>query len=185
MKPLPKPEKFWPRVDKTGPSGCWLWTGSCLPTGYGQVGCRVGGKTYVSSAHRVAYRFVVGPIPAGLQLDHLCRVRRCVNPAHLEPVTPRENVRRSPIVGRNERTPVISEPGALRAARHAKGLRLIDVARAVGISECALSLYERGLRTQPRGDLVARLATLLDLDPDSIARPAIWVDVTATDQVAA
>jgi hypothetical protein len=83
-------DRFWPKVQKT-PGGCWLWTASlCKGTGYGQF--REGGRgSRMRTAHRVAYELLVGPVPAGLQLDHLCRVRRCVNPAHLEPVTNREN----------------------------------------------------------------------------------------------
>lgn len=71
-------------------SGCWIWQGSVAPNGYGKVG-----KGYL--VHRVAYEAAVGPIPAGLDIDHLCRVRCCCNPAHLEPVTRRENMLRSPI----------------------------------------------------------------------------------------
>lgn len=71
-------------------SGCWLWTASCNSDGYGHF--KVNG-TMVGS-HRWYYEQTVGAVPQGLQLDHLCRVRRCVNPDHLEPVTPRENVLR-------------------------------------------------------------------------------------------
>lgn len=70
-------------------SGCWLWTGCLMPNGYGQIQHR--GTLY---AHRVAYELYVGPIPADLTIDHLCRTRSCVNPAHLEPVTFEENIRR-------------------------------------------------------------------------------------------
>lgn len=73
-----------------GAGGCWLWTGAVSSTGYGSVG--IAGRTH--NAHRVAYESATGPIPAGLQLDHLCRVRRCIRPDHLEPVTPGENTRR-------------------------------------------------------------------------------------------
>lgn len=69
-------------------SGCWLWDGSCNPKGYGRLMRKR--KTYM--AHRVSYEVFVGPIPDGLQLDHLCRVHCCVNPNHLEPVTGRENI---------------------------------------------------------------------------------------------
>lgn len=79
---------FWAKVDKSG--DCWLWTASINASGYGSFGA--GGKSRL--AHRVAYEFVRGEIPAGLTLDHLCRVRSCVNPDHLEPVTARENTRR-------------------------------------------------------------------------------------------
>lgn len=72
-------------------TGCWLWTGSINDKGYGLT--NVNGKTV--SAHRTTYQCHVGPVPAGLTLDHLCRVPRCVNPAHLEPVTQAENNRRA------------------------------------------------------------------------------------------
>lgn len=74
------------RKFELGPAGCWLWTGSLNAAGYGKHGKKV--------AHRVVYELLVGPIPPGLQMDHLCRVRRCVNPDHLEPVTQQVNIER-------------------------------------------------------------------------------------------
>jgi hypothetical protein len=70
--------------------GCWLWCASTLRGGYGQFN---DGRTMVR-AHRWIYEQLVGPIPEGLDLDHLCRVRNCVNPEHLEPVTRGENLLR-------------------------------------------------------------------------------------------
>jgi hypothetical protein len=70
--------------------GCWRWPGAKNPKGYGVI--RRDGKRL--PVHRVAYELRVGPIPDGLVLDHLCRVRNCANPAHLEPVTPGENTLR-------------------------------------------------------------------------------------------
>jgi len=76
----------WSRPD----GECIRWTGAHGPKGYGRIS--VGGKTRI--VHRVAYEALVGPIPSGLEIDHLCRVRDCINVQHLEPVTHLENVRR-------------------------------------------------------------------------------------------
>ena len=73
-------------------TGCWLWTGPLMPNGYGAH--RVGPGWPNKAAHRLGYEHYVGPIPDGHQLDHLCRQRNCVNPEHLEPVTPSENTSR-------------------------------------------------------------------------------------------
>ena len=78
-------------VDASG--GCWLWTRSQSRDGYGWSS--LNNKTH--QAHRLIYRLLVGEPPEGTVLDHLCRVRHCVNPDHLEPVTPRENQERSSI----------------------------------------------------------------------------------------
>lgn len=87
-------ERWWAKVDQNGPlvldTVCWLWTGHCWQNGYGAIA----NQKRDHLAHRVGYELLVGPIPEGLQLDHLCRNRRCVNPAHLEPVTNQENRRR-------------------------------------------------------------------------------------------
>jgi hypothetical protein len=72
-------------------TGCWLWSGRANAAGYGTVTFRRRDQL----AHRVAFELLRAPIPAGLVLDHLCRVRCCVNPDHLEPVTQAVNVRRA------------------------------------------------------------------------------------------
>lgn len=87
--------RLWRYVDKTDPSGCWIWKGTMGHGGYGIFRMGGQGASYLR-AHRVVYEEVAGPIPDGLVLDHLCRVRHCVNPGHLEPVTQEENVLRSP-----------------------------------------------------------------------------------------
>lgn len=74
--------------------GCWEWTAS-RRKGYGQIRIQAeSGEWTTAAAHRVAYELLVGPVPAGLDLDHLCRNTICVNPDHLEPVTRRANVLR-------------------------------------------------------------------------------------------
>jgi hypothetical protein len=82
--------RFWAKVDPSG--DCWEWIGARKPTGYGSFWISPSRSNEIS--HRVAYQMLVGPIPDGLELDHLCRNRCCVNPDHLEPVTRKENARR-------------------------------------------------------------------------------------------
>lgn len=82
-------ERFWEKVHKFD-EGCWFWIGARRSYGYGGFW---NGHRQVQ-AHRWAYEDSIGPIPTGLTLDHLCKNRRCVNPAHLEPVTNRENILR-------------------------------------------------------------------------------------------
>lgn len=83
--------RFWTKVQKT--DTCWIWTAyQC--EGYGRFGIGTAGNRTMACAHRVAWELVHGPVPDGLELDHLCRNPSCVNPDHLEPVTHQENVRR-------------------------------------------------------------------------------------------
>lgn len=82
-------QRFWAKVVKS--DGCWSWKAQHTAAGYGAfwIGKRI------KYAHRMTYEYVVGPIPEGLELDHLCRNPGCCNPSHLEPVTHGENMRRA------------------------------------------------------------------------------------------
>ena len=82
--------RFWSKVDKDSEGECWEWTAFKNREGYGAF--RVG--PVVVRSHRFAYEALVGPIPGWLVIDHLCRNRGCVNPAHMETVTREENGRR-------------------------------------------------------------------------------------------
>lgn len=82
------PDRFWALLD-CSPDGCWLWRGNVDGQGYGRWGAAL--------VHRLVYEAFVGPVPHGLELDHVCRVRLCARPepSHLEPVTHALNVARS------------------------------------------------------------------------------------------
>ena len=86
--------RFAAKINKNGPNGCWIWTGFADKAGYARLRGSGGRYAEVLYAHRYSYERFVGPIPDGLTIDHLCRVRRCVNPVHLEAVTHRENMLR-------------------------------------------------------------------------------------------
>lgn len=106
MKRSPSVEqRFWSKVDRSGgPDECWPWLAAKVPDGYGQFHVR---GEFIGGAHRFAYQLTFGPIADGLHLDHVCHTeadctaandcphRACVNPSHLEPVSPRENFNRS------------------------------------------------------------------------------------------
>jgi hypothetical protein len=82
--------RFWPKVDASG--DCWQWIGG-VSGRYGMV--RPGGSANQRGAHVIAWELLVGPVPEGYQIDHLCKNTLCVNPDHLEPVPPRINLLRS------------------------------------------------------------------------------------------
>lgn len=87
-------ERFWPKVRKAGPADCWEWTAAKCINGYGQIRSDAD-RWPMLKAHRAAYEMLIGQIPDGLVIDHLCKNKSCVNPAHMEPVTNEENARRA------------------------------------------------------------------------------------------
>ena len=86
----PPVERFWAKVEQVDPDLCWEWMGAQTPLGYGRF--RAFRRSVL--AHRFAYELLVGPIPSGLELDHLCCNPSCVRPDHLDPVTHHENILR-------------------------------------------------------------------------------------------
>ena len=105
-------QRFWSKVNKDAPGGCWEWTAGCFPVGYGAF--RLDGKTWL--AHRLSYTWAYGAIPEGLVIDHrVCSNRKCVNPSHLAAVTQGENAGRE---SRLSHTPCAT-PGC---ERHVKSL---------------------------------------------------------------
>jgi hypothetical protein len=87
---------LWSLVDRSGgPNACWPWLGQVNWAGYGLVAASLAFSLGTTrTAHRLVFELTRGPIRAGLQLDHLCRTRGCVNPAHQDPVTGQENMNR-------------------------------------------------------------------------------------------
>ena len=98
MKAQILPARFLDKIAFEPKRECWLWRGAIVGGGYGQfcVGADAvrRGEPRLTYAHRFSYEAKFGPIPNGLEIDHLCRVRNCVNPEHLEAVTSHENIRR-------------------------------------------------------------------------------------------
>jgi len=124
-------------VDKQGPGGCWIWIAVKNRGGYGFVsrGAKGDGNIY---AHRLAYEVLVGPIPAGLQVDHLCRIPSCVNPAHMELVSRRENILRSDgLTARNSRKVVCIRGHHFTNKRASGARRCIECERIARAKERA------------------------------------------------
>lgn len=111
---------------------CWVWSGPLTNRGYGQI--KLDQRTCKRS-HRVMYEREVGPIPAGLTLDHLCRVRACINPEHLEPVTIAENVRRGDSAKLN-----FEKVREIRASSESQRV----LAARFGVSQPLISKVQRG-----------------------------------------
>lgn len=138
------PQRFWDKV-RVVPSGCWEWTAGKHAGGYGQVSW--GGTS--RRAHRVAYIALVGPIPAGLQCDHLCRVRLCCNPAHIEIVTAKENTRRSNAISTTYAKRTHCDSGHPFHGSNLQAIKLKDGSYGRGCRECRRA-YQREWRAARR-----------------------------------
>jgi hypothetical protein len=134
---VPIKERILAKVSRAE-NGCWLWRGKVGTNGYAMFQID---RKYIR-VHRASYQAFVGPIPAGLQIDHLCRNRACVNPQHLEPVTQRENTRRG-FLSRKPTCPLGHEMTILR-----KGHRGCVICRRA---------YQRKQYAKHRERILARL----------------------------
>ena len=126
----PEGDRFWSKVDATGP--CWLWLAGRGSHGYGLFHLNGTGKTVY--AHRYAWQSLVGEIPDGLQVDHLCRVRDCVNPDHLQPVTQTVNIQRG-----NSPSAIAKRSGLCRKGHDRSDAYI----RPSGYPECRTCIRER------------------------------------------
>jgi hypothetical protein len=134
----PPPEQLIAEQDCGYSSPCWMWQGTLTTAGYGQYHFTVNGVLHYPMAHRLMWEKANGPIPDGLHIDHLCRNPPCVNPDHLEPVTPRENAYRG------NATKVTDEEALEIRRRRAAGETAPSIARDYPIGESAVRSIAQG-----------------------------------------
>jgi hypothetical protein len=142
--------RFWSKVDKRDPSGCWLWTACTTKTGYGAI--NIGGR--ICTSHRISWEITCGPIPRGMFVCHICDVRACVRPDHLFLGTHTDNMRDMVAKARHARA---APKGAgngnhkltdgrvrliLAAASH--GVSGAELAKRLGVSQPVVSKIIRG-----------------------------------------
>lgn len=122
---IPLHSRYYKQPETEG--GCWLWESTVNSQGYGQF--RLKGSTAVTLAHRAVYEDLVETIPNGLQLDHLCKRKRCVNPEHLEIVTCTTNIRR------NSNTKLSMDEARLVRELYSKGMQQRHIAAQFDVSQ--------------------------------------------------
>lgn len=120
---------------------CWIWQLHIMKGGYGRLSGRVNGKHTPVFAHRLYYERRFGPIQKGLQVHHLCRVRSCVNPDHLQAVTPTENQRLRPFTKLTK-----AKADDIRIIKRALGVSNSAIGRSFGVSRSAVQLIMAGKR---------------------------------------
>lgn len=124
--------RFWTKVDKSGPNGCWMWTGGKNEDGYGQFWLSAPRRR--EGAHRVAYRLLVGTIPKGMWVLHSCDNPPCVNPAHLRLGTPLDNAAEMAVKGHVATMKVTPNEVREIRARHADGESQSALGRWFGLT---------------------------------------------------
>ena len=183
------PERFWVKVDQytcfgedcgyqKGLGCCWRWLGSKHGKGYGHY--RLDGS--ITKAHRVSYELLKGPIPDGLQMDHLCRQHTCVNPAHCEAVTSGENTRRGDTI-----------PGRFARATHCKRGHALTPENLYAWAKCRCCKpcqnIREGLRRQRRRErLVAGIVGIMLIfvtGTATIAKNCTGADCSCSDTLVA
>lgn len=154
----PLADRFWRKVDKAGPAPahapdlgpCWLWTGSKLNSGYGQINRGIPGAVVMVTTHRLAWELVHGSVPEGQWVLHRCDVRRCVNPAHLYVGDHADNVRdaveraRHPHGSKHHAAKHTEEQVAEMRRVFASGASLEALAQRFGVSRAAAGRLVRG-----------------------------------------
>lgn len=138
------PQRMVDKIEPEPNTGCWLWMGSQCRGGYGKVWCvpEVG-----ELAHRVSYVLLKGPISDELEIDHLCRVRQCANPDHMEPVTRQENIRRARNYNRDKTQCLRGHVFSLENTYHVRGERVCRVCANERTKLCKLRKQENDLGT--------------------------------------
>lgn len=149
-KVTPPEVRFWRHVDKRGPLECWPWTGSVNRKGYGMFGGATfnGRRWNNEAAHRMSVILARGPIPEGKEVDHTCKNRSCVNPAHLEVVDHVENIAR----GLDRKT------HCRRGHSIAEFGEFLLQGKWRACNRCHRLLYERSLQKAKDNRLAAKLA---------------------------
>lgn len=137
-------ERFWSKVNKDAPGGCWVWTANRNNAGYGMFSCRGLGFFHKKLAHRLSYEFSSGPIPQGKHVMHSCDNPACVNPDHLSVGTRSDNMRDCANKFRSGNQIVTSEMRNAIISDYISGTPRREIAKKHGISPATVSDYISG-----------------------------------------